>query len=233
MSIQIEIRKPGGERQTVTIVKEIAAIGRLEQNDVVLPFHFVSSRHCRVLRQGTRMFVEDLGSTNGILVNGQQVPPRVPHALASGDVIQIGTLEMRAQWVEEAEVIEASAATIIEEAPVELASPRTQPRAGPPPPARVAQPVSDEPATMWEIQTGVYHASSMQLDDHRVSTSGASAPMAPPPAFRAGMQVRATAPSTKAATEIDSYQIWSVVFQALGLATLFGGILVLVVVLLS
>ncbi|MEW6363715.1 MAG: FHA domain-containing protein [Acidobacteriota bacterium] len=232
MSIQIEIRKPGGERQTVTIAKEIAAIGRLEQNDVVLPFHFVSSRHCRFLRQGTRMFVEDLGSTNGILVNGQQAPPRVPHALTGGDVIQIGTIEMRAQWVEEADVIEAAAPTIIEEAPAELASPRTEPRAAPPP-ARAAQPVSNEPATMWEIQTGVYNASSMQVDDHRVSTSGASAPVAPPPAFRAGMQVRASSPAGKTVPAIDSYQIWSVLFQAIGLATLFGGILVLVIVLLS
>jgi hypothetical protein len=62
-------------------------IGRNEDCDVVLPDRQVSRYHARVLWQGDRFVVEDLGSKNGTHVNGQEAT--APIELQDGDEIQI------------------------------------------------------------------------------------------------------------------------------------------------
>lgn len=47
----------------------------------------VSRRHCRLSVIGDRAQVEDLGSTNGTLVNGQRIETE---QLSPGDVVEIG-----------------------------------------------------------------------------------------------------------------------------------------------
>ncbi|HHI93296.1 MAG TPA: FHA domain-containing protein [Gammaproteobacteria bacterium] len=67
---------------------ETLSIGRKYVNDVQLNDLTVSGRHamfCRV--QPDQVFVEDLGSTNGTLVNGNHIKKT---ALRHGDIIQIG-----------------------------------------------------------------------------------------------------------------------------------------------
>ncbi len=55
---------------------------------------FASALHARVFRRNGEYFVEDLGSTNGTLLNGQKVT--APVALRGGDRLQVGktTLEL-------------------------------------------------------------------------------------------------------------------------------------------
>ncbi|AUX44309.1 ATPase AAA [Sorangium cellulosum] len=55
--------------------------------DVRLEDGWISSRHARITRDGGRLRLEDLGSTNGTFVNG--VPQRSA-ALAEGDLIELG-----------------------------------------------------------------------------------------------------------------------------------------------
>ncbi|MCS7312240.1 MAG: FHA domain-containing protein [Acidobacteria bacterium] len=230
MAIQLTVRLPDGQTQTLTVAKETAFIGRREGNDVILPFPFVSSRHCRVFRHGTRLLVEDLGSTNGTLVNGESLAPQTPHALRPGDVIQIGTVEVRAQWFEEAAVVETSTPTLYEAVPAEV-PPRTPAR--PPNPPTTSASAPDAPATMWEIQTGMYRSAVVQVDDHRVGTATANAPIAPRPAFQGGVGAARPAPPRQAEPSVDTFQVWSLFFQAIGLVTLFGAIILLIIVLLS
>ncbi len=242
MSLELTIRNPDGRSQTLTFQKEMAFIGRREGNDVQLPFSFVSGRHCRFCRQGAHLLVEDLGSTNGIVVNGEVLPSKTIHALKSDDVVHIGTVEIRARWIEEA----IPDATILEATPAPPPPPAPQPKAplqSPPPsaatprlqPAAPEPDMSDAPATMWEIQTGVYRSSSMQIDDHRVGTPIGNVPVAPRPAFDGHAM---TPPSALAQTldfpsGTDAYRIWAFVFQAVGIVTLFGAIVLLIIILLS
>jgi len=67
-------------------------IGRDERNDLVLDDPRVSRRHALLRRLGTTFQIEDLGSTNGIFVNGQRVERTT---LADGDQIQIGGQVLR------------------------------------------------------------------------------------------------------------------------------------------
>lgn len=62
-------------------------IGRAPENDVVIEDQNVSKRHARVVvsPEGV-VFVEDLGSTNGIYVNGEKV---TQYALRDGDEVLI------------------------------------------------------------------------------------------------------------------------------------------------
>lgn len=229
MAIQLTVRFPDGQTQTLTVAKEVAFIGRREGNDVILPFPFVSGRHCRVFRHGSRLLVEDLGSTNGTLVNGENLAPQTPQALRPGDVIQIGTVEVRAQWFEEAAVVETAMPTVYEAVPAEV-PPRTSARPPNPPAAPASAP--DAPATMWEIQTGMYRSAAVQVDDHRVGTATANAPIAPQPAFQ-GIGAARPASSRRAEPPVDTFQVWSLFFQVIGLVTLFGALILLIIVLLS
>jgi pSer/pThr/pTyr-binding forkhead associated (FHA) protein len=67
-------------------------IGRATGADFIVDAPLVSRLHCRVhaLADGT-LEVTDLDSTNGTFVNGTQVTKA---ALASGDRLQVGRLEL-------------------------------------------------------------------------------------------------------------------------------------------
>jgi two-component system cell cycle response regulator len=63
-------------------------IGREEGNHIVVDLDNVSRKHARILRKQGRMFVQDLGSTNGTYLNDQEVTQETP--LRSGDIIKVG-----------------------------------------------------------------------------------------------------------------------------------------------
>jgi pSer/pThr/pTyr-binding forkhead associated (FHA) protein/outer membrane protein assembly factor BamD (BamD/ComL family) len=48
-------------------------IGRVEGNDIILPSSKVSRQHARIFVRDNRCFVEDLGSSNGVIVDGQRI----------------------------------------------------------------------------------------------------------------------------------------------------------------
>jgi two-component system, cell cycle response regulator len=63
-------------------------VGRGEGSDLVLNDQGLSRRHCRIIRQGDTMFIEDLDSSNGTFVDGQLVRGQVP--LPEGARIHLG-----------------------------------------------------------------------------------------------------------------------------------------------
>ena len=63
-------------------------IGRSPDADLVIADAFVSSTHARVSIVESVPMVEDLGSTNGTVLNGQPVTRAMP--LANGDAIELG-----------------------------------------------------------------------------------------------------------------------------------------------
>jgi len=65
-------------------------IGRSMTNDIVIVEPEMSRDHLRLTLGGAHYRVEDLGSTNGTMLNGELI--HEPHALKPGDVIQIGTM---------------------------------------------------------------------------------------------------------------------------------------------
>ncbi|HXT22406.1 MAG TPA: SpoIIE family protein phosphatase [Thermoanaerobaculia bacterium] len=62
-------------------------VGRSSSSDLPLADRFLSRHHARIFRDGEHYLVEDLGSRNGTLLNGQ--PVLQPTLVAAGDVIRI------------------------------------------------------------------------------------------------------------------------------------------------
>jgi hypothetical protein len=67
-----------------------ALIGRSRDADIVLDDSNVSRRHAEIAPSGPSWLIQDLGSTNGVRVNGR--PVEGPHPLESGDRIELGTV---------------------------------------------------------------------------------------------------------------------------------------------
>lgn len=76
-----------GTTMDVPLDKERITIGRRADNDVCLPYPAVSGEHAAVVTILADSFLEDLGSTNGTLVNGKAI---VKHFLTDHDQIDIG-----------------------------------------------------------------------------------------------------------------------------------------------
>ena len=68
-----------------------AVLGRSRDCDVVLDDANVSRRHAEVRPSGGSWIVRDLGSTNGVKVNGRRLDPARPQSLEPGDAIELGT----------------------------------------------------------------------------------------------------------------------------------------------
>ncbi len=69
------------------------AIGRDAGNDVSLPDEAASARHATLEQVEGEWWIEDLGSTNGTLVNGVRIGKR--ERVRFGDEIGIGRVAMR------------------------------------------------------------------------------------------------------------------------------------------
>lgn len=81
-----------GDTETLFPLRIRTSIGREPDNDIQVDSRFISRHHAVVHVGVHHTVVEDLGSTNGILVNGERVRRR---ALSEGDVLTIGKSQFR------------------------------------------------------------------------------------------------------------------------------------------
>jgi len=68
-------------------------IGRAPGSDIVISDNYISSQHARISPVSDGAIVEDLGSTNGTVVNGSLIYK--PTDLESGDEIVLGAVRMK------------------------------------------------------------------------------------------------------------------------------------------
>ena len=85
------VNKGTFQLQEVELKPGVITLGRSADNDVQLSDPTVSSRHAKIVTVMKTSYIEDLGSTNGISVNGKRVEK---HALRADDVISIGNYEI-------------------------------------------------------------------------------------------------------------------------------------------
>ncbi|MCL2889122.1 MAG: FHA domain-containing protein [Eggerthellaceae bacterium] len=71
-------------------------IGRSPGADIVIGASYVSGRHARFTLMGQDLFIEDLGSTNGTVVNGFKIAE--PTALKSNDIVNVGDVAIRVRF---------------------------------------------------------------------------------------------------------------------------------------
>ena len=87
-TVKISIESPAGI-ETRELTGDELLVGRSEECAVALADRAVSRRHARLVREGERWYVEDLGSRAGTLLNGRTLVGRA--ALAPGDRLALGS----------------------------------------------------------------------------------------------------------------------------------------------
>jgi len=76
--------------QTLPLNEEVTTIGSVAGNTVVLADPAVSRKHAGIRKIDSNYELADLGSTNGVYVNGHKVPKKT---LEPGDIIRVGNTE--------------------------------------------------------------------------------------------------------------------------------------------
>jgi len=82
----------GPKGKTWPLVGKIVSLGSGPENSIRILDGAVSGKHAGVAIDGTKFEIVDLGSKNGVLVNGKRTPRRF---LRNGDVITLGMTEFK------------------------------------------------------------------------------------------------------------------------------------------
>src|SRR5437867_4380625 len=116
----------------INLTKERTTIGRKPHNDIRIDNLAVSGEHAVIVTILQDSFLEDLGSTNGTVVNGQ---PIKKHFLQNNDIIELGKYKLK--YVNEAVAGQAKAADfektmVLRPSSVKSATPAPAPAAAAP-----------------------------------------------------------------------------------------------------
>lgn len=76
----------------IPLTKERTSIGRKPHNDIQIDNLAVSGEHAVIVTILSDSFLEDLGSTNGTMVNGQAIKK---HFLQNNDIIELGKYRLK------------------------------------------------------------------------------------------------------------------------------------------
>ena len=93
MKVWLWNKCPSPDRGDLCLESFPAVLGRGGDCDIPVPIGFVSRRHCRFVRRGDEIWVQDLESLNGTFVNGCLAifPTPVNH----GDELRLGPMSFR------------------------------------------------------------------------------------------------------------------------------------------
>lgn len=78
---------PVGGGDNIPLIRPVLTLGRRKSCDIYLPFPNISGSHCELTFREGYWYVRDLGSTNGVKVNGNRV---VEKMIRDTDEIGIG-----------------------------------------------------------------------------------------------------------------------------------------------
>ena len=88
--VPVSIKIPGALFGTDDVV-----LGRSPRNSTFLiDDPTISREHARLFLDEGRLFLEDLGTTNGTRVNGHRIEPQSPTPIAHGDAIELGEVKL-------------------------------------------------------------------------------------------------------------------------------------------
>src|SRR5205814_1239619 len=144
----------------IALTKERTTIGRKPHNDIQIDNLAVSGEHAVIVTILQDSFLEDLGSTNGTVVNGQ---PIKKHFLQNNDIIELGKYKLK--YVNEAVAGQAKAADFEKTMVLRPGSVK----AATPAPAAAAAPVAAAAA-----------GGARNFSDTVAGQSATAAPVAPP-----------------------------------------------------
>ena len=88
-------------------IEDKLTVGRGQDNDVVLGSKQVSRQHAELTVVNDQLSVQDLGSSNGTLVNDEKLVPHEPKVLKDADVITFAAFSFRVNQVQNVQPVTA------------------------------------------------------------------------------------------------------------------------------
>jgi pSer/pThr/pTyr-binding forkhead associated (FHA) protein len=161
--MKLIIEDDEGRKTVVPLVREEITIGRQDGNTIRLTERNVSRRHARLVKENGNIVIEDLGSYNGVRVNGEKITG--PTKIKEGDLVEIGDYDLGIQGKLDTPMGAESAAkpkqTTIPPGAMKARTtpPPQQPVAAPPPPAppppqAAPPPAQEKPAPSQQATPG-------------------------------------------------------------------------------
>ena len=86
---------PLSEGANIPLDKPIILIGRHQECDIQIPSRKISRRHCCIAMLSDHLVIRDLGSTNGVRINGIKV---VEGNIQPNDELTNGNMRYKLQW---------------------------------------------------------------------------------------------------------------------------------------
>jgi pSer/pThr/pTyr-binding forkhead associated (FHA) protein len=93
--MKLIIEDDEGRKTVVPLIRDEMTIGRQDGNTIRLTERNVSRRHARLVKDDGHVLVEDLGSYNGVRVNGEKISG--PTRIKEGDLVEIGDYDLGIQ----------------------------------------------------------------------------------------------------------------------------------------
>ncbi len=81
-----------GARELAAATEGLVLGRNAEQCDIVVAHGSLSRRHARLRLDGERLTIEDLGSTNGVILDGMRLPVDTPRPLRDGAQLLLGEI---------------------------------------------------------------------------------------------------------------------------------------------
>lgn len=114
--MRLSLKLVNGQQLKFQVNKDVAIIGRSSTCDIVIPHEGMSRQHCRIEVIGSDVLITDLGSTNGVIIDGTLIQPQTPTKFSLYHSLSFGAVLTALVELEEAEPIY--------DAPIELEIPK-------------------------------------------------------------------------------------------------------------
>jgi pSer/pThr/pTyr-binding forkhead associated (FHA) protein len=93
--VEVPPAKLVGEGKEFALHKGSNTFGRKSDNDISITDPYVSGKHGIIEIADDGLFVTDIGSTNGTMLNDAKLSPNMRTAITTEDVIRLGSMEFR------------------------------------------------------------------------------------------------------------------------------------------
>ncbi|HTQ10062.1 MAG TPA: FHA domain-containing protein [Fimbriimonadaceae bacterium] len=93
--VEVPPAKLIGEGRAIPLKKGANTFGRKADNDVQIADPYVSGKHGIIEIAADGLFITDIGSTNGTMLNDAKLSPNMRTAITTEDVIRLGSMEFR------------------------------------------------------------------------------------------------------------------------------------------
>jgi hypothetical protein len=90
----IEVQYPDGRSETVELSRERSVVGRSPKADIRINDNRVSREHCALEIRGDRIFVIDLGGSNGTWIGASKLLANVPEPFPREEVVHVGPAQL-------------------------------------------------------------------------------------------------------------------------------------------